>query len=170
MKNVVYNKDNISDKEVTDLVVRTKGLLISNGYLLLGNEDGALQFPGGHLEENETLEECLKREMLEETGIVLTDEVVTGPFLEIDYYNKDWPTKGNVRKCEIYYYAVETKKDINLSNTSYTKGEVEKHFKVDKVKLDEAIDYINNNISNNELNKVISPDMIIAIKEYLKID
>lgn len=170
MKNVVYNKDNISDKEVTELVVRAKGILISNGYLLLGNEDGTLQFPGGHLEENETFEECLKREILEETGIELTNEVINGPFLEIDYYNKDWPTKGNVRKCEIYYYAVETEKDINLSNTSYTKDEVEKHFKVDKVKLDEAIDYINNNIANNELNKVISPDMIIAIKEYLKID
>lgn len=168
MKNVVYNKDNISDKEVTDLVVRTKGLLISNGYLLLGNEDGTLQFPGGHLEENETLEECLKREILEETGIELTNEVINGPFLEIDYYNKDWPTKGNVRKCEIYYYAVETEKNINLCNTSYTKSEVEKHFKVDKVKLNEAIDFINNNIANNELNKVISPDMIIAIKEYLK--
>ncbi len=168
MKNVVYNKDNISDIEVTDLVVRTKGLLISNGYLLLGNEDGTLQFPGGHLEENETFEECLKREVLEETGIELTNEVINGPFLEIDYYNKDWPTKGNVRKCEIYYYAVETKKDINLSNTSYTKGEIEKHFKVDKVKINEAIDFINNNIPNNELNKVISLDMIIAIKEYLK--
>lgn len=168
MKNVVYNKDNISDIEVTDLVVRTKGLLISNGYLLLGNKDGTLQFPGGHLEENETFEECLKREVLEETGIELTNEVINGPFLEIDYYNKDWPTKGNVRKCEIYYYAVETKKDINLSNTSYTKGEIEKHFKVDKVKINEAIDFINNNIPNNELNKVISLDMIIAIKEYLK--
>lgn len=73
MKNVVYNNDNISSKEVTKLVVRAKELLISNGYLLLGNEDGTLQFPGGHLEENETLEECLKREMLEETGIKLKD-------------------------------------------------------------------------------------------------
>ncbi len=89
MKNVVYNNDNISDKEVTELVVRAKGLLISNGYLLPGNEDGTLQFPGGHLEENETLEECLKREILEETGIELTNEVINGPFLEIDYYNKD---------------------------------------------------------------------------------
>lgn len=89
MKNVVYNNDNISSKEVTELVVRAKGLLISNGYLLLGNEDGTLQFLGGHLEENETLEECLKREILEETGIELTNEVINGPFLEIDYYNKD---------------------------------------------------------------------------------
>ena len=73
MKKVVYNNDNISSKEVTELVVRAKGLLISNGYLLLGNEDGALQFPGGHLEENETLEECLLRELQEETGIKLKD-------------------------------------------------------------------------------------------------
>lgn len=89
MKKVVYNNDNISSKEVTDLVVRTKGLLISNGYFLLGNEDGTLQFPGGHLEKNETLIDCLKREILEETGIELTNEVINGPFLEIDYYNKD---------------------------------------------------------------------------------
>ncbi|CDF20498.1 unknown [Clostridium sp. CAG:609] len=52
---MVYNNDNISSKEVTELVVRAKGILISNGYLLLANEDGTLQFPGGHLEENETL-------------------------------------------------------------------------------------------------------------------
>lgn len=73
MKNVVYNNDNISSKEVTELVVRAKGLLISNGYFLLGNVDGTLQFPGGHLEENETLEECLLRELQEETGIKLKD-------------------------------------------------------------------------------------------------
>ena len=69
-------------------------------------------------------------------------------------------------KCEIYYYAVNTNKNIDLSNTEYTEEEIEKHFKIDKVLLKDAVWYIENNIKNNK--KVISPDMIIAIKEYLK--
>ena len=50
----------------------------------------------------------------------------------------------------------------------YTESELEQHFKVDKVLLSDATDYINNNIKNNEMNKAISPDIIVAIKEYLK--
>lgn len=168
MKEVIYNNDNLKENEVTELVVRTKGLVINNKYIFLGNEDGKLQFPGGHLEENESLLDCLKREVREETGIVLSDDEISKPFLKVIYYNKDWPTKGNNRKCEIYYYAVNTNKDIDLINTKYTEKELEKHFKIDKVLLKDAVWYIENNIKNNKKNEVISPDMIIAIKEYLK--
>lgn len=168
MKEVIYNNDNLKENEVTELVVRTKCLVINNKYIFLGNEDGKLQFPGGHLEENESLLDCLKREVREETGIVLSDDEISKPFLKVIYYNKDWPTKGNNRKCEIYYYAVNTNKDIDLINTKYTEKELEKHFKIDKVLLKDAVWYIENNIKNNKKNEVISPDMIIAIKEYLK--
>ena len=168
MKEVIYNNDNLKENEVTELVVRAKGLVINNEYIFLGNEDGTLQFPGGHLEENESLLDCLKREVREETGIVLSDDEISKPFLKVIYYNRNWPTKGNNRKCEIYYYAVNTNKDIDLNNTKYTEKELEKHFKIDKVLLKDAVRYIENNIKNNKKNEVISPDMIIAIKEYLK--
>ena len=168
MKEVIYNNDNLKENEVTELVVRTKGLVINNKYIFLGNEDGTLQFPGGHLEENENLLDCLKREVREETGIVLNNDEISNPFLKVIYYNRNWPTKGNNRKCEIYYYAVNTNKDIDLNNTKYTEKELEKHFKIDKVLLKDAVWYIENNIKNNKKNEVISPDMIIAIKEYLK--
>ena len=168
MKEVIYNNDNLKENEVTEFVVRTKGLVINNKYIFLGNEDGTLQFPGGHLEENENLLDCLKREVREETGIVLNNDEISNPFLKVIYYNRNWPTKGNNRKCEIYYYAVNTNKDIDLNNTKYTEKELEKHFKIDKVLLKDAVWYIENNIKNNKKNEVISPDMIIAIKEYLK--
>lgn len=112
--------------------------------------------------------DCLKREVREETGIVLSDDEISKPFLKVIYYNRNWPTKGNNRKCEIYYYAVNTNKDIDLNNTKYTEKELEKHFKIDKVLLKDAVWYIENNIKDNKKNEVISPDMIIAIKEYLK--
>ena len=56
-----------------EVVTRTKGLIInSNNEITLGYFHKTYQFPGGHLENNETLEECLLREIEEETGIKLT--------------------------------------------------------------------------------------------------
>lgn len=40
-------------------------------------------------------------------------------------------------------------------------------FKIEKIPLSNSIELIKNNIPNNKKNKVIAPDMIIAIEEYL---
>lgn len=42
MKEIIYNNDNLKENEVTELVVRTKGLVINNEYIFLGNEDKTL--------------------------------------------------------------------------------------------------------------------------------
>ncbi len=153
MKEIIHNKDNLKESDVTELVVRCKGLVINNGYLFLGNEDGTLQFTGGHLEKGENLLECLKREVKEETGIVLSDGEISEPFLKVIFLNKDWPEVGKNRKCEIYYYAINTNKDIDLSNTEYTKEEIKKHFKIDKVLLSESVSYIENLLKNKGKNR-----------------
>ena len=54
--------------------VGVAALLIKNHKILLGkrkntNGHGAWATPGGHLEFGETLEECVRRELLEETGL-----------------------------------------------------------------------------------------------------
>lgn len=49
-------------------------IVINNGKVLLGKRknshgDGTWAFPGGHLELNESIEQCAHREIFEETGI-----------------------------------------------------------------------------------------------------
>ena len=40
--------------------------------------EGTWSVPGGHLEFGETIENCAKREVYEETGLVITDVTVAG--------------------------------------------------------------------------------------------
>ena len=76
MKETIYNYDYLKDEDITEVVIRTKVLIINNKNIILGNENDIYQFPGGHLEKNETFEECLKREVLEETGIEIDDKEI----------------------------------------------------------------------------------------------
>ncbi len=167
MKETIYNYDYLKDEDITEVVIRTKGLIVNSKNIILGNENNIYQFPGGHLEKNETFEECLKREVLEETGIEIDDSEIKRLFMKVTYLNKDWPSIGKNRKSEIYYYLIETSKNPDMSKVKYTEHERQGNFKIESIPLSESISVIKNNISKNEKNKVIAPDMIVAITEYL---
>ena len=75
MKEIVFNHDNLEESDIDEVVVRTKALLINDKEeITLGYSHKTYQFPGGHLEENESLEECLIRELKEESGIDLFND------------------------------------------------------------------------------------------------
>lgn len=55
-------------------------IIVKNGKILLGKRmnahgNGTWAFPGGHLEFNETISECARREVFEETGLTIGDVV-----------------------------------------------------------------------------------------------
>ena len=167
MKTILRNKNNLTENDITELVVRVKTLLINNNKILIANENGTFQFPGGHLEENETHLQCIKREILEETGIVLDDNEIKECIYKVTSYSKDWPEVGKNRQCDIYYYIVKTDKNPNLNNLNLTESEKNLNFEVEFIDLDSSIDFLNKNMERNTKNYAIVPDMIEAIKEYL---
>lgn len=63
--------------------ISIKGVVVrEDKVLLLRNERGEWELPGGRIEIGETAEECVAREIHEETGLMVT----TGPILDTWMY------------------------------------------------------------------------------------
>lgn len=167
MKKIIHNNDNLREEEINDEVVRTKALIIKDNKILIANENNVFHFPGGHVEDNERLKDCLIREIKEETGILFEEYDFDTPFMKVEFLNRDYPKKGINRKNSIYYYAINTDKDIDLDKVKYTENEKSNNFKIELFDLKEATKIIEDNIKNDPKNEVIAPDMIDAINEFL---
>ena len=168
MKIVIHNEDNLKDNEINKFVYRARGLIInSNNEVLMGSMDNVYQFPGGHLEGSETLDECLIREIKEETGIDVKGKFGK-PFYIVKYYDRDYGKKGINRYCEFNYYIINTDDKYDLSKTNYDDYEKEYNYKLEYIKLNEFEKKLNNNIDKHEFNKIIYPEIIDVVREYLK--
>ncbi len=77
-----------------------RGIIIKDNKILLSYEKNENQYliPGGGIEENETLIECCKREILEETGIICFPKE---NYLDIEELFQDMKHINHYFICEI---------------------------------------------------------------------
>ncbi len=80
----------ITDEQTKELAkdqiyqwVAAKAVVIKDGKILMGKrldetDYGLFELPGGKMERGETIEECFKREVLEETGLEVQPINLTG--------------------------------------------------------------------------------------------
>lgn len=169
MKTVIYNEDNLSMKDINETEIRTKILMLNHqNEILMGFYKKTYQFPGGHLEYGETLGDCLKREIKEETGMEI-DTSKFAPFYVIRYFEKNHHNTGKNRLSEIYYYHIYTDEEFHLNNTNYDPEEIKGNYELRYVNLDEFDDVMRNATSDeDELNAVIIRDNIDVMNEFKK--
>lgn len=166
MKYLIENIYNISDSDVTEVVKRVKVLMInSSNEILLAYLNNTYQFPGGHVEDGESLIEGVYREIEEETGIVLNN-YDNLPFAVSYRYFKDYPEIGKNRKNEIYYYVIKTDEKYNIDNTFYTEKEINGNFELRYILLNDIEKILKDNALEYGDRKGIANEMMEVIKIY----
>lgn len=165
MEILIHNNNNVKKQEINNYVYRARAIIInSNKEILLGLCDGNYQFPGGHLNPGETIEDCLKREVKEETGIILKEEYPC--IYKIEYYNKNWPNEGDITYTEFNFYLVETDEKPNYNNLNLDDWEKEHNYECVFVKLDELNNLLDKTINDHPNNKIVYKEIKEVMKAY----
>ena len=168
----IYNYDNITIDEIDEKTTRARAILInSNNEVLMCYSNGLqhYEFPGGHLEEGETLEDGLKREILEETGIII-DSADINPFYAIKYYCKNYHDSGKNRLVEIYYYVVYCDSVYDDSKKQLDTNEIIQKYECKYINVNNLKNILIENKKTTKENNSALNDMILIWDEFLRMN
>lgn len=166
----VYNYDNLNLEEIDEKTTRARAIIInSNKEVLMCYSNGLqhYEFPGGHLNKNETLEDGLKREILEETGIAI-DKLKINPFYVIKYYCKNYHDSGKNRLVEIYYYVIYCDLIYDDSKKNLDTNEILENYECRYINIYDLKNILIENKKTTKENNTALDDMILILDEFLK--
>jgi 8-oxo-dGTP pyrophosphatase MutT (NUDIX family) len=172
METLVINPNNLKDEEIYKTVIRVKAFVVNDhGEILLEKDsEGMIQLPGGHLEDNEIIEEGLIREVAEETGILVSKEEVSAPFFQIKNYVYDDSNMGKHKLAKMIYFLVKTNKQPDTNVINLTELELSYKLSTIYVHKDEFVDFLKTSTAGKKrLIQVIAEEMLNAYEQLKKI-
>ena len=167
MKRVLINDNNLDINDIDYEVIRVKGLIInSNDELLMVDNNNTYQFPGGHIIEEESLEDCLAREINEELGIDVN--IDNGPFMMITTYDNNYFNTGSKVCNKIYYYIVRSDVEPDINNLKLDNLERNTDFIILRIKLHDLEAFLNKALDDGRIDANIGREMLLVSSEFKK--
>ena len=162
---VIHNEDNLTLNDANKVTRRAKLIVENNSDEILICHMGVKYFLiGGHIDNDESDEQCLTREVAEESGVTLDFSNIL-PIASSNYINKDYPKNGDITYTNTNYYAIKYDLVPNIEMQNLTEEEKKENFKLMYIPKNEVINFLEN---TKEINATLS-DTIMAIKVYLNL-
>ena len=162
---VIHNEDNLTLNDANKVTLRAKLIVENNNDEILICHMGVKYFLiGGHIDNDESDEQCLTREVAEESGVTLDFSNIL-PIASSNYINKDYPKNGDITYTNTNYYAIKYDLVPNIEMQNLTEEEKKENFKLMYIPKNEVINFLEN---TKEINATFS-DTIMAIKVYLNL-
>ena len=161
---VIFNECNLKDEEIDKEVVRVKAFIInSKREVLVALSNGGFQLIGGHVENGEQQTDTLRREIMEEAGISVSEEAFLSPFYEVSHYIRNYFNTSKNVISNIFYYVIRTDEKPNFENVKLTKREQSCDFKIKYIPYDEFKQFMEKFLNNEkEVNRIIAKETLAA--------
>lgn len=141
--------------------IASRALIFDRGMILLSHElnTGVFLTPGGGLEKDETLEECCKREVKEETGFIVN---VGSQIFTVNEFYMDMVYVSNYFVCDI----------IGKGENALTENEKNHGVVAEWVKIEKALEIFGNYSTyapiNEELEAQYKREYTVITKALMK--
>ena len=169
MKEIIYNNDNVCENEINNELKRAKIVIENdNGELLLVFSNNNYFLLGGHIENNESDKQCIIREVIEESGVLIPFSE-SYPFMKIRYYCRNYPKDGLNTKYTNNYYFMKYNLVPDISNTSLTEDEKNGNFRLEYINKKDVVNVLEKSLDTAR-RRIVVRDTIDVIKEYLRLD
>lgn len=123
---VIHNEDNLTLNDANKVTLRAKLIVENNNDEILICHMGVKYFLiGGHIDNDESDEQCLTREVAEESGVTLNFSNIL-PIASSNYINKDYPQNGDITYTNTNYYAIKYDLVPNIEMQNLTEEEKKK--------------------------------------------
>lgn len=109
MRTIILNPDNLIKEKLEDIKYKSRAIILNdNDELLLTINGGVYLLPGGSINQGETHIEAVKREVLEETGIDMDENLIID-LAVYEEYVKRFPKRDGITFVSrytktIYFY------------------------------------------------------------------
>lgn len=140
---------------------------IKEGKILVANYASYYMLPGGKVDNNETADKAILREVYEETGNNISNVI---PYVTTINYAKNYISRNNTnpinREIRTQYFYTDDIIDLNKKK-HLSSNELEGNFRLEYVNIEELISKLS---EKNQTNKqiIFSKELLAVLKYYLK--
>jgi len=168
MSIITINEDNLKDLEVEDRNSKVRAILVKDNKLLVAYYGGVYLLPGGSIEDNESKEDAILRELKEETGINYNINELEN-ILTLNYYQRNYPKRNGKTKNRLLItdYYLSDYRGIDEENISRTETEIRDGFYLKLVTAEELYELLKEP-SINPRKEYFDREIIEAVKTYKK--
>lgn len=163
--NIIINETNLKNDEIENFSTKVRAILLDEGHILVANYGNVILLPGGSVDNNETVEQALIRELSEEIGVQYKysdfDFLATISFYQNNYPNRN----GNVsnRLVQTHYFVGPFK---GIQKQTLTEKERKDNFNLELIPIIELENKILNNQTDNPRNIFFQQELMRILDFY----
>jgi len=149
MEIIIINDDKLLDDDINKYKSKARAILIDNDKILISNYGGVILLPGGSIDNGETPDDAIIRELKEETGINYNISELQ-MFMVLKYYQYNYLTRDNelINRMITTHYYLGNYKGVNIDNAHRTEKEKKDNFNLELLSFDEIMQLLNTKSNN----------------------